>query len=59
VLRKLGRKKKHLTFLTELAEKLIGKDTKPHTTVGIGRPSKLPKPSQILERHSPDLIPGT
>jgi hypothetical protein len=56
--RKLQGKEQQLIFLIHLAKKLTQKYGK-HPTVSTGRPSLPHRPSQILYRHFPVLIPAT
>lgn len=51
------RKKRRVTFLIELGEKLIEEYAEERATVE--RRSNIPKPSRLIERHFPDLIPPT
>lgn len=57
IYKKLGGKKKRLNFLIELGEKIIEKYAK--LDLVERRRSKTPKPTRLMERHFPSIIPPT
>lgn len=57
IYKKLGGKESRLNFMMHLGESLIEKYAVPRNVAE--RKSKTPRPSRLIERHFPDLIPPT